>query len=147
MDAFVIKMNGALHPASESDREILKKFKTGEPARVKLTRVRNYQFHRKYFALLNFAFDYWDPENECAEKNFDRFRKDTIILAGYFDRVIRLDGSTRVEPKSISFASMSEDAFEFLYGNTIDVIVKYVLKNYTGDMLRSVMEQVESFDG
>jgi hypothetical protein len=145
MEAFLIKMNGALHPASDNDREILKKFKTGEPVRVKVTRVRNYEFHKKYFALLNFAYDYWEPENECAEKNFDRFRKDVIILAGFHDAYVRLDGSTRIEPKSISFASMGEDDFEELYTKTIDVIVKYVLNNYTGDMLRSVLEQAEEF--
>lgn len=147
MDIFLIKMNGALYPASENDQELLKKIKAGEPVRVKLTRVRNYEFHKKYFALLNFAYDYWEPENDCAEKNFERFRKDCIILAGFHDAHVRLDGSTRIEPKSISFASMSsEDEFEELYTKTIDVIVKYVLKNYTGDMLRSVMEQVEDFE-
>ena len=148
MDAFFIKMNGALHPASDSDREILKKFKTGETVRVKVTRVRNYQFHRKWWALVSFAFDYWNPEEEnmVGEKNLERFRKDIIILSGFHDSYIRLDGSTRIEPKSISFASMSEDEFEDLYGKSIDVIVKYVLKHYTGDMLRSVMEQVEDFE-
>ena len=146
MDIFLIKMNGALYPASENDQELLKKIKSGEPTKVKLTRVRNYEFHKKYFALLNFAYDYWEPATECAEKNFDRFRKDCIILAGFHDSYVRLDGSTRIEPKSVSFASMSEDEFEDLYTKTIDVIVKYVLKNYSGDMLRSVMEQVEDFE-
>jgi len=28
----------------------------------------------------------------------------------------------------------------------IDVIIKHVLTNYTGDMLRSVVSQVEEFD-
>jgi len=33
-----------------------------------------------------------------------------------------------------------------LYAKTIDVVIKHVLKNYTGDMLRSVVEQVEAFE-
>ncbi len=148
MDIFLTKINGALYPASEDDHEKLKKIKTGEPVRVTLKRVRNYKFHRKYFALLNLAFDYWEPpENHVGEKNFDRFRKDCIILAGFYERYVRLDGSTRVEAKSISFAKMSEDEFEDLYNKTIDVIIKYVLTSYTGDMLRSIVDQLEEFDG
>ena len=148
MDIFLTKINGALHPASENDQELLKTIKQGQPVRVKLTRVRNYQFMKKWFALLNLAFDYWEPpENHVGEKNFERFRKDIIILAGFYESYVRLDGSTRVEPKSISFAKMSEDEFEELYDKTLDVIIKYALTSYTGDMLRSIVDQVEEFDG
>ena len=147
MDIHLRKLDGALIPAGVADVEKLKQIKTGEAVKVKLTRVRNYEFHKKYFALLNLAFDYWEPpENHVGEKNFDRFRKDTIILAGFFERYIRLDGSTRIEPKSISFAKMSEEEFAELYAKTIDVIVKYVLTNYTGDELRLIVSQVEEFE-
>ena len=146
MDAFFIKMNGVLYPASEGDREILTKIKSGEPVRMTLKRVRNYQFHKKWWALVNFAYDYWEPpENQVGEKNLDRFRKDITILAGFYEQSIRLDGETRTEAKSISFGSMSEDDFEILYSKTIDVILKYVLKNYTGEELRSVVDQAMDF--
>jgi len=80
------------------------------------------------------------------EKNFDRFRKDIAILAGFYEATFRLNGDVRLEAKSISFHSMSEDEFEELYTKTIDVIVKHVLNNYTDEMLRSVLEQVEAFE-
>lgn len=152
MDIFCRKVKTgtgyALVPAHESDLEQLKKLPT-DPLRVKVTRIRNVQFHRKWWALINFAFDCWEPEeeNQVGEKNLDRFRKDIIILAGFYDRYIRLDGSTRIEPKSISFANMDEDEFEKLYSKTIDVILKHVLTNYTEDDLRSVVDQVLEFDG
>ena len=60
------------------------------------------------------------------EKNFDRFRADCTILAGYYESTIRLDGSVRIEPKSISFAKMSEEEFTKLYDATITVLIKYV---------------------
>ena len=146
MDIFLIKINGALHPAQEHDRELLKKIKEMQPVRVTLKQPRNYEFHKKYFALLNYAYENWEPpENHVAHKNFDRFRKDIIILAGYYDTTVRLDGSTRLEAKSISFGSMSAEDFESLYEASIQVIVKNVLRHLTGDMLKSVLEQVEQF--
>lgn len=159
MDIFVIKMpDGNLAPASEHDREQLRHVKSMQPCRVTLKRVRNYEFHKKYFALLNYAYENWEPpetENASnvrkalnmpnARKNFDRFRKDITILAGYYDATYRLNGEVRLEAKSISFGAMSADEFEKLYEATIDVIVKHVLVNHSGDTLRSVLEQVEAF--
>jgi len=146
-DAFFIKTTArTLMPASDHDAELLGHIKLGQPTRLTFKRVRNYQFHKKYFALLNLAFDYWNPENAVGEKNFDQFREDVIILAGFYTRLIRVDNTTRIKAKSISFGSMSENDFEQLYGKTVDVIVKHVLTNYTGEMLRSVVEQVEQFE-
>jgi len=137
----------ALMPAHQSDLDELVKLPAGQPVRVTVKRMRNPQFHRKWWALINYAFDCWEPpENHVGEKNLERFRKDIIILAGFYDYHVRLNGETRIEPKSISFAAMDEDEFEDLYSKTIDVIIKHVLRNYTGDELRSVIDQVMEFD-
>ena len=94
-------------------------------------KVRNYRFLKKYFALLKIGFDNWTPglinsKYGIPEKNFKRFRADLTILAGYYETTIRLDGSVRVEPKSISFAGMEEEEFSELYSKTIDVLIKHV---------------------
>lgn len=157
MDIFMTRIPQGLMPAQDSDRVLLKAIALGKPVKVKVTQVRNYEFHKKYFALLNLAFDYWEPPEGKAdklmkvikilpEKNFDRFRADVTILAGYYTATYRLNGDVRLEPKSIAFSAMSEDEFEELYTKTIDVIVKHVLKNYDGDMLREIMNQVEAFE-
>lgn len=147
----------ALIPAHESDLEAVKKLPAHQPIRVKVTKIRNVQFHRKYFALLNYAFEVWSPPvgntaipaalfGEEIEKNFDRFRHDIIILCGFYDAHYRLNGEIRLEAKSISFAKMDQDEFERLYDKTIDVIIKHVLRNYTGDELRAVVDQIQEFD-
>ena len=147
MDAFFTKTTpSTLVAASESDRELLKKIRTGDTVRVKVTRVRNYEFHKKYFALLNFAYDYWEPDNQVGEKCFSQFREDIIILAGYYHRYIRLDNDTRIKAKSISFGSMPEEEFEKLYTATIDVIIKHICHQYTGEMLRQTVEMAEGFE-
>ena len=72
--------------------------------------------------------------------------QDIIILAGYYHRYIRLDNSTRIKAKSISFGSMSEEEFETLYTKTIDVIIKHLTTHYTADTLRETVAMVEAFE-
>ncbi len=147
VDAFFLKLNSrTLVVASEHDEELLRHIKTGHPTKLTFKRVRNYEFHKKYFALIQFAFDYWEPENQVGEKNFNQFREDIIILAGYYHRYIRLDSTTRIKAKSISFAKMSEDEFEKLYTKTIDVVIKHICQQFTGDMLRQTIEMAEGFE-
>ena len=152
----------ALMPAHGHDEEEIKKLPKGQPLRVKVTRIRNVDHHRKYFALLNYAFDVWEPPAlrgsdmeravrldimpDDVEKNFDRFRKDIAILAGFYTTTVRVNGEMRLEAKSIAFGNMDQDEFELLYDKTIDVIVKHVLKHYDGDQLREVVDQVMAFD-
>lgn len=156
MQLHVIKRpDGALIPALEHDREKLSTIKIGQPCRIELKRQRNYTFHKKYFALLEFAFDQWNPpehgegsawkERITINRNFDRFRKDIIILAGYYEATYRLNGDVRIEAKSISFASMSQDEFEELYNATLTVIVEKVLQGYDSDALREILEQLDGF--
>jgi hypothetical protein len=148
MEIILEKVNGVLRPINDCERKKLDAVKAGVGVRVKLTRVRNYQFLKKYFALLNLAYDYWTPDegNQVAVKNFERFRKDIIILAGFYESYVRVDGSTRIEPKSISFGSMNEDEFAELYTKTIDAIIHYVLPRFTGDELRELVRAIEDFE-
>lgn len=58
-----IKTNVGLVPHTESDKETFSKWKLGEVVVGKFKRVRNPKFHRKFFALLNLAFDYYEPSS------------------------------------------------------------------------------------
>ena len=79
-------------------------------------------------------------------KNFDRFRADLTILAGFYDTTVRLDGSVRVEPRSISFAKMSAEEFSDLYSRTIDVLIKHVYKqDMNPEKLNQVVESYLRF--
>jgi len=59
MEIYVKKQFGKLVPIYNSDAEALKdcKLKDGEVYRVDITKPRNYEFHKKYFSLLNLCFD------------------------------------------------------------------------------------------
>lgn len=142
---------GALHPATDEDADALRKIKAGSAVRVEVKMIRNYKFLQKWFTLAKYAFDIWsetvDPQEykgQPVRPSFDRFRKDIIILGGRFDAVYNARGEVRVEAKSISFANMSEDEFEKLYSDTIDVILQKILtsSSMTEAQLRDHVENV-----
>lgn len=139
-----------LSPATEEDVESLSKIKIGEVIRCKYSRYRSYKFHKKYFALLNHAFDFWEMDGveykgQPVQKNFERFREDIQILAGFGYPVVNINGEVRYRSKSISFGKMSEEEFEKLYSKVIDVILGKILTSYTKEDLDDVVDQIIGF--
>ena len=114
---------GVLIPASDLDAEVLKKLKSGQTYEIEIKRPRNPHFHGKVFAFFNYCFAHWKSDREFMNEKgqFDNFRKEMTVLAGYKDVYFKLDGSCRVEAKSISYGSMEQDEFEDLYKALIQV--------------------------
>jgi hypothetical protein len=141
---------GALIPMDPQAAEYIGKLKTGAAVRATVKQQRNPAFHRKYFALLNLAFDAWEPaattyKGQIVGKNFDQFRNDIICLSGFGEVAINLKGETRVTAKSISFASMSQDEFDDLYNATVNTVLMHVLTNYDREQLDAVMDRLTGF--
>ncbi len=127
MKVILIKnLNGLFMPAYDSDKEICNKIKVGEAVEVDFKKKRNYKFHKKFFALLNLAYS-----NSDYEMSFDEFRKEVIRRAGFYREVVNFIGVTEYYAKSISFAKMDELEFSELYSKSLDVILKYILKENT----------------
>lgn len=141
---------GYLVPVDQDSTEEIAKLKTGQGVRVTMKKMRNVQHHRKFFALLNLAFDAWEPavtefKGEPIKKNFDRFRNDITVLAGYYEATVNMRGDVRMVAKSISFGSMEQSEFDKLYSAVIDVILQRILTNYTRDDLDEVIDRVLRF--
>lgn len=147
---------GSLAPVDEEARALVDKLKTGQGVRASIKRVRNIQFHRKAFALFKLAFDVWEPEAKfqaykgmAVAKDFDRFRKDMTILAGFYRAVYNARGEVRLEAESLSFASMDEDRFEKVFRAVLNVVWDRVLCRFgyatEGDVER-VIEELMRFD-
>lgn len=142
---------GALVPVDQAGVDYLAKLKAGAGVKVTITRHNNVAFHRKLFALANYAFDCWEPgtkeyKGHSIEKNFDQFREDITILAGFYTTQFRLDGSFRHIADSWSFARMDDDKKERLYNGIINAVLKYVLRDTTRADLDAVVEQLLRFD-
>ena len=124
---------GSLAPADDVAREFVGQLKVGTPVRVKVARARSLAFHRKAFALFKLAFDTWDPapgeyRGQPITKNFDRFRKDVTIMAGFYEPVFDAAGRARLVAESLSFSTMTEDRFQQVYRAVLGVVWNRILK-------------------
>lgn len=148
MEIQMVKQPGGMFvPAFDSDAERLEKFKSGcvYPVEVRLT--RNPEFHKKVFAFFKFCFEHWaaDKTDERFKTNaaqFDTFRKNLTVLAGYKEVTFTIDGRVRVEPKSLSFANMEQPEFEECYSALINAAIKHVFDN-TKD--QNTLNQLQGF--
>ena len=151
MEVILTKTRAGLIPNDPQSNEWFNKLKLGADVHGDFRQYRNEEFHRKYFALLNVAFDHWQPgevdsKHGKPEKNFDAFRRDLAILSGFYEVVIRLDGSTRIEAKSISFAKMDQEQFQQLYDKTITVLIKKVYgRGWTPEQVDELVEKYLRF--
>jgi len=151
---------GAIDGLSLDDKRAWKAFwrrlirlGAGEIAQAEMVIPRNGKFLRKFFALLTLGFDAWEPPRKRrtykgmpVQKNFDQFREDVIISAGFYDQTFDLRGRMKVKAKSISFAKMDDAEFERVYSAVADVLLAGVLVNYAGrEELDRVVDQIMGF--
>jgi len=151
------RSQAGLVPACEEAREWLAKKKLGSPVFVEARETRNAAFHRKFFALIDLAFDYWSEDThpleykgEAVLPDRERFRKDVTILAGFYTPVVNIKGEVRLEPESLKFSNMTEERFGELYQAVINVLLRKVFngktcQKWSEEELRSVAEQILDF--
>lgn len=147
------RSGNALIAEDDEAADYLKKTANGEAVEVEITRPRNLQFHRKYFALLKVGYEAWEEnrpdvfyKGEKVQANFERFRKDVAIMCGFYEIVVNVKNETRLDAKSISFAKMTEDEFTKLYDKTINLLLQRVLsKDWDEAKLRETVEQIVRF--
>lgn len=131
----------------------IKKLEPGELCIFDVTVPRNYKFHKKFFALLNLGFEMWEPKRKnksykgaVVQKNFERFRSDVIIQAGYYTQTFDLNGKMALEAESISFANMDDIKFERVYSDVLNVLLDKVLTTYKNRAeVDAVVEKMMNF--
>ena len=81
-----------LKPLYDEDFDEKKKLKIGGIYEADVKKARNLQFHKKFFALINCA---WEYQNEKVVEFFhhskDAFRKTVVIAAGWYEPVYSID--------------------------------------------------------
>lgn len=142
------KTPNGITPLDAGSAETLAKHRYGQVFRCKAMRARNVKFLRKYFALLNYAYERWEPDpvgDFEVKKDFEEFRKDVIKSAGFYDMVFQIDGSFKLMAKSIAFDNMEEEEFERLYSASIDVLLGHILAGQTREDVDQVVNNILAF--
>ena len=118
MEIMVVNTVTGLVPKYGTDYEAKKRLPIGWEGIVTVRLPRNYEFHKKFFALLHLGF-----ENQDNYGDFDDYRALITCRAGYY-KEIKTDKGVVYMPKSISFSKMDELEFEELYNKVINLLVK-----------------------
>jgi hypothetical protein len=127
MKLLVVNTPRGLVPLDDDDYEEKKKLKLGQTYSVEVKVARNVDFHRKYFALVAYAWEFLNEQEEERFKTKDNFRKYLEMAAGHCDVIFHPRLQEFVEiPKSISFGSMDNTAFSGLYERVKDVIFSII---------------------
>jgi len=147
--SFLVMPHGVLCPADPGTERRIEKMKHGSVVHGDFKQARNYENHKRFFALMNIAFEAWTPgdllDGVKPEKNYDEFRKMLIIRAGYYTQVWNLDGTFSLVAKSMSFRYMGEVTFKEMFSNIVQVVIDNVLVNYTKDDVDRVVDEVIRF--
>ena len=134
MKLLVVNTLRGLVPMGDDDYEEKKKLKLGQTYSVEVKVVRNVDFHRKYFALVAYAWEFLTEQEIANFKTKENFRKYLEIAAGYCDVLFNPRLREFVEiPRSISFSSMDNASFSDLYQRVKDVIFSIIGNRVTQD--------------
>lgn len=125
-----------LIPLYDSDYEDKKKLREGDVVKCKISRPRNYKFHKKFFALVRLTFENL-PETLCNAldiRNEDDMLRLIKYELGLFD-IYNVGGRDVISLHSISFAAMDNTEFEKFYNRTIDLVLSRFLRGNTREEL------------
>ena len=135
--------DNGLVPMYDSDLDARKRLKRGEKVLCRITRPRNYEFHKKFFALVRLAYENL-PEHLHSML---RIRSEEDMLTsikmelGYAD-TIWYGGRQVAIPKSISFAAMDQREFERFFSRAVDMVLTLYLR---GTDKKELLNEIDNF--
>lgn len=127
MRLMVINTPRGFVPYGNEDYEEKKKLKDGTAYSVEIKVARNLDFHRKYFAMISYAWDFLNEAETATFRTKENFRKYLEISAGHCEVIYHPRLQEFVEiPMSISFAKMDNAEFDDLYRRVRDVVFSLI---------------------
>lgn len=143
MDIYCSVTPMGLVPMYDSDFDEKRKLKEGEKVLCHISRPRNYEFHKKFFALVRLTFDNL-PERlvqMLSIRNEEDMLDNIKIDLGLFTTQWH-GGRQVIKLNSISFAAMEQSEFEEVYNRSITLILSKYLR---GTTRKEILEEVERF--
>jgi hypothetical protein len=140
-DVFLTRTVAGLSAADDEARDVLRKWKVGATLRAKIVKPRNIHHHRKFFAMLNTA---WQA---CGKyKSLDSMLHELKRNIGHTEEVVLAStGEVWVIPRSISFSTMDQAEFDGFYERALHELCDMVCEGADDDSLRqTVLEQLQA---
>lgn len=137
-------VGGGLIPVSANAKELMEQMGKGEVVSFIETTSRDLSFHRCYFSLLGFIYDYL-PESFKTKVNKDNFYIFLKHLKGQYNVLFTFkDGTKLVEYESIAFGRMSQKTFENYIREQLPWIYENVIGQFfKGDIYNGIIETIE----
>lgn len=127
MKLIVVNTPRGLVPYGDDDYDQKRKLKIGECYTVDVKVARNIDFHRKYFAMISYSWEFLNEQESERFKTKENFRKYLEIAAGHCEIIYHPKLQEFVEiPKSISFGSMDNTSFNDLYKRVKEVVFSII---------------------
>ena len=140
MKLLVVSTPRGLVPLGDDDYEEKKKLKLGQTYSVEIKVARNVDFHRKYFALISYAWEFLNEQETERFRTKENFRKYVEVAAGHCDVIFHPRLQEYVEiPKSISFGKMDNAEFSDLYQRVKDVIFSIIGNRVSQDQFERLL--------
>ena len=130
-----------LFAADDFSAEKFKKLPHDKAFEIEVKIGRNPEFHAKVFKFLRFCFHYWKSDREfmSEESQFDKFREDLTIIAGFYEKCFDLDGGLSLKAKSISYANMEQDEFASFYSAIYNAAIANIFRGCDAEVERELI--------
>lgn len=131
----IVTENG-LVPKYDSDREEFRNLKRNTDVLVEVGQKRNYEFHKKFFALLKLTYDNFPEwlEDSLNVHSVEDLRTRLKVDLGLYE-VSHYGNQSVIIPKSIAFDKMDETEFEKFYRSSVNHILKNYLKGVNNEQI------------
>lgn len=139
MKITVIKKGFSLLPAYEDDMEVLRQMPEGEAITLDYKKSRNPGHHRKLFVLLRVVAENMPEHMEEQYGSTEKLLTEIKFQLGYYVEHRTMGGRVSYIPKSISFDSMDQTAFNEFYSGACDICIKYFLTGVSRDELEAIV--------
>jgi hypothetical protein len=143
VDIFCRVTDVGLVPMYDSDSDEKHRLRVGDTVLCRITRPRNYEFHKKFFALVRLTYlnlpehlheelNVWSEEDMLACMKLDLGYATTIFYEGR--EIVKLG--------SISFAKMDDTEFQRFYDRCLFLVQYKYLRGIERDTL---LEEIGNF--
>lgn len=121
------KTEFGIQPVSDEDKQKWGTIEYGEVFECRGLDQRNVKHHRKFFAMVNLAFQNMPEQYDNHFPTPEHLREELIKRAGYYTKYTNFKGETEYKAESIRFDNMGQAKFEQLYSDVLDVIIKWLI--------------------